>query len=91
MPHTTPPDFGHDPDPDLVLPEGLTRGHRETIAHFRAYNVPAEWFVKPPDAEGRVSVIAVGNGFAWSLVIEPDGDYASSEATLGPWETGISC
>ena len=88
----TPPDFGRpDPDRGLVLPDGLTTGHRATIDSFRGLNGPADWFVKPPDPDGQVSVIVIGDDFVWSILIQPDGDYAASGATLGPWETGINC
>lgn len=80
--------------PDHPLPAWLTKAQRKTVEHFQAYNVPAEWFINPPDKDGKVSVIAVGgdadDGFIWSLAIEPDGSYAASEAALGPWETGIT-
>lgn len=85
--------------PPHPLPDWLTPGQRRTIEHFQAYNVPAEWFVNPPDERGCVSVVALGHdtdlgsddeGFIWSLIIKPDGEYGASEATVGSWEPGIS-
>lgn len=85
--------------PTHPLPDWLTPGQRRTIEHFQAYNVPTEWFMNPPNQQGRVTVVALGHdtdagsdaeGFIWSLTIEPDGSYGASEATVGPWENGIT-
>lgn len=69
----------------------LTGKQQEVIDAFKVYNVPAEWFIGEPDANGKVSVIAVGETFVWSFTIEANGEYASSEANFDEdgWKTGI--
>ena len=60
-----------------------------TVDAYKAYNVPAQWFIGTPDTDGRIEVIALGGDFIWSLIINADGTYASSEAPLGEFSTGI--
>lgn len=82
----------------VELPEPTVAGvllspkQQETVEFFQAYNVPAQWFVgtKFEAATGRVEVIALGENFVWSFIIEPDGEASSSEAKLGEFSTGIN-
>ena len=60
-----------------------------TVDFYKAYNVPAQWFTGTPDTDGRIEVIALGGDFIWSLIIETDGNAATSEAHLGDFSTGI--
>lgn len=70
--------------------EDLTAEQRETLEHYQAFNVPASWFVGETRDDGSVEVVALGDDFAWRLLITAHGVAATSEATLGPWETGIT-
>lgn len=69
----------------------LTSAQQETVEHFRAPNVPASWFVGEPAADGRAEVVALGDGFVWSFIIDPDGEFSSQECKLDPegFSTGI--
>jgi hypothetical protein len=69
----------------------LTPAQLETVAYYRALNVPANWFVGEPAPNGAVECIAIGEDFLWSLIIEANGECASSEAKIGEdgWSTGI--
>lgn len=68
----------------------LTPEQQKAIDFFRAFNVPAQWFIGAQDEDGRVEVLALGADFAWSFIVSADGqDISSSEATLGEWSTGI--
>lgn len=69
--------------------ETLTAAQRETVETYQGYGVPATWFVGAPAEDGTVEVIALGEGFAWSLLIAADGDCNTSEAELGGFSTGI--
>lgn len=60
-----------------------------TVDFYKGYNVDACWFTGTLDTDGRVEVIALGRNFVWSLIIEPDGTAATSEAELGDFSTGI--
>ena len=60
-----------------------------TVDHYKAFNVAAQWFTGTSDAEGRIEVIALGYDFIWSLRINLDGTADVSEATVGPFSTGI--
>lgn len=67
----------------------MTPKQIETVGFYKAYNVAAQWFTGTPDAEGRIEVIALGYDFIWSLRIDLDGTADTSEATVGPFSTGI--
>jgi hypothetical protein len=67
----------------------MTPEQAETVNFYKAYNVPATWFIGPPDTEGRIEVIALGQDFIWSLLIDAGGLANTSEATVGPFSTGI--
>lgn len=73
-----------------VQPATLTAKQQETVDFWQGYNVPAQWFVGELRPEtGEVEVIALGDGFCWAFLIEPNGEFASSEAKLGEFETGV--
>lgn len=73
-----------------VTPATLTEKQQETVDFYQDYNVPAQWFVGEQRPEtGEVEVIALGDKFCWSFIIEPNGEYASSEARLGEFSTGV--
>ncbi len=69
----------------------LTPAQQEAIAHFRAPNVPAQWFVGEPGADGAVEVLALGADFVWSIRVEANGESNSSEAEVGEFSTGVTC
>lgn len=80
-------------DPPRRLP-GLTDAQHETVLAHQALNVAASWFVSAHEPGESAEVIAIGGsddgtGFVWSFIIEPDGEYASLEAPLGEFSTGI--
>jgi hypothetical protein len=80
--------YGH----DLGTVAGvLTPAQHDAVAFFRGLNVPAAWFVGEPDGDGTIEVIALGDTFAWAIKVSANGETHTSEATLGPFETGISC
>jgi len=68
----------------------LTDEQRDVIEYYRAFNVPGEWFTSGPADDGSVAVIMLGDGFAWSISIDADGRSWTSEATVGPWSSGIT-
>lgn len=69
---------------------GPTAEQLEVIDYYKAFNVPAmSWFISPPEPDGSVEAIGLAGGFLWSLRIDVDGDYSSSEATVGEFSTGI--
>lgn len=76
------------PEPTLTAAV-LTEPQQETVRFFQGYNVPAQWFVGVRQADGAVEVVALGERFCWSFVIQENGSYASSEGTLGEFSTGI--
>lgn len=79
----------------------LDEQEREAIEHYRAYNVPASWFVGSRHPYGAPNtnatareVIALGDDFCWSFLLIRDHitgrlDVASSEAQLSEFSTGI--
>lgn len=69
--------------------EPLTDNQRDAINHYNAYNVPVQWFVGSERDDGSREFIALGDGFAWSLLVEEDGTVHTSEAEVGDFETGI--
>jgi hypothetical protein len=76
---------GHD-----MISQSLTPAQQITVDFYKAYNVPASWFVGVIDPiTGGVEVIALGEDFIWSLRINPDGTADTSEATVGEFDTGL--
>jgi hypothetical protein len=76
----------------------MTPKQQAVVDFYKGYNIPASWFVgEPATADnasrpypiGTVEVIALGGEFIWSIIIEPDGTEATSEATVGEFSTGI--
>ena len=67
----------------------MTPEQIETVDFYKGYNVPAQWFTGTPYAEGRIEVIALGENFIWSLLIDAGGLANTSEATVGSFSTGI--
>lgn len=82
------PDDKPIPEPTLTAAV-LTEAQQEVVEFFQAYNVPAQWFVGVKQADGAVEVVALGDGFCWSFLIQEDGSYGSSEGTVGDFSTGI--
>lgn len=70
----------------------LTPKQQETVAYFRALNVPADWFVGEPKDNGAVEIVALGQTFVWNFTIEANGEYSSQECDLDPegFSTGIT-
>jgi len=74
----------------ITFSYSLTPAQLEVIDFYKGYNVPATWFIGTPEPDGSVEVIALGDGFIWSLSIDADGaDGSTSEATVGDFSTGI--
>ncbi len=67
----------------------LTPAQQEVVDFWQAPNVPTQWFIGVPDKNGRVEVLALGEGFIWSIRIDLDGSEDHSQATVGDFETGI--
>ena len=78
-----------DTNPAPIALTALNDSQLETVEAQKDLNVPATWFIGTPDETGQVEVIAVGFDFLWSFLIAADGSYASSEAALGQFSTGI--
>jgi hypothetical protein len=82
------------PSPDTGT---LTPAERKHIEVYNGYGVPVDWFVGHRRDNGDVEVLAVGHdrddeegrGFVWSLLINGD-ECNTTEAPLGPFETGIN-
>jgi len=71
-----------------LTPE-LTPAQVNTIDFYKAYVVQASWFVGTHDAKGSVEVLALGEGFIWSILIDHKGNAHTTEATVGEFSTGI--
>ena len=68
----------------------LTEWEREQVDHFKAYNVPASWFVGKRSDKGLIEVIALGDGFAWSFLLDPvTEEVHTSEAKVSDFSTGL--
>lgn len=69
----------------------LNAAQREVVTFYNGYGVPVTWFVGPERDDDSVEVIGLGENFVWSLLIQQDGEYASSECALDPegFSTGI--
>ena len=67
----------------------LNPTQREAVDFYKGFNVPATWCYSEPDRDGGVTVVALGEGFVWSLQIDADGTEYTSEATVGEFSTGI--
>lgn len=68
----------------------LTPAQADVVRHYQGYNVPAQWFIGAERDNGEV--IAVGEDFVWSFLIEADGQRCdTSEAALDPegFSTGL--
>jgi hypothetical protein len=74
----------------------LNSAQQETLDHYKGYGVKVSWFVGEPTQgnplcpDDTIEVIALGNDFAWSILIYPDGEPHTSEAVLGPFDTGLT-
>src|SRR5512140_1556420 len=62
--------YGHDTG---TVAGVLTPAQNEAVAYFRGLNVTANWFVGEPSADGRIEVLALGDTFIWSFIVDPDG------------------
>jgi hypothetical protein len=69
--------------------DGLTRKQRDDIGFWNQFNVPVAWFVGPERDNGSREAIALGEGFAWSLMWDEDSVLTTSEAKVGKFSTGI--
>lgn len=58
---------------------------QQEIEFWNGYGVEVEWFANA----GRTEAIGIGEGFAWSILIDRDGVAHTNEAALGEWSTGI--
>lgn len=81
-------DYEAEQGPALGLDAPLTTVQREALDHYAAYNVPGQWFVGAQGPEGR-ELLFLGDGFAWSIIVDNDGDVSTQEATVGPFQTGV--
>lgn len=70
--------------------EPLTDYQIDAINHCNSYGVPVSWFVGSENDDGSREFIALGDGFAWSLLVEEDGTVHTSEATVGKFSTGLN-
>lgn len=69
----------------------LTPWELEQVRFFQGYGVPTSWFVGVRDDTG-VEVVALGDGFIWSIALfESEDRVSTSEAHTTPegWSTGI--
>lgn len=68
----------------------LNPKQQEVVAFWQGYNVPGEWRLGATDERGETEVFMKGDGFEWSILIEPNGEMATQERRDGgEWETGI--
>ena len=68
----------------------LSANERDAIEHYNAYGVPVSWFVGAKQPDGIREVIAIGEDFCWSFLLENDGETChTSEAPLGDFSTGL--
>jgi hypothetical protein len=72
-----------------MISQSLTPAQQDTIDSYKAYNVEASWFVGVRAPDGCVEVLALGEGFIWSIRLDPEGAADTSEATVGEFNTGL--
>lgn len=70
----------------------MNAAQRATVAHYRELSTErVTTFTAPVMAGGAVEVLLLGAGWAWSLLINAKGECSTAEATVGEWETGVTC
>lgn len=70
----------------------LNPKQREVIEHTNAAILPGtiNWFVGELGPGGEREVLGLGNTFIFSFLLSEDGTYASSEAEVGDFSTGVT-
>lgn len=74
----------------------LTPAERKHVEYYNGYGVLVDWFVGRRRKNGDIEVLGVGvpdsegeGSFVWSLLINGE-TCTTSEASLGPFETGLN-